>query len=338
MSARVALASAVLVGCASLVGVRDLPDSSTSGDGGDDGPSQDDATQCTPAATVLTASDDADYIATSGGFVIAQIAGVSVVRCAASGGCADPPNLLTVSASDTFEWSAVSTSLFYTTQANVGGAVHRTALDGTSDQVVLTTAASPSLIAASGAHEFWVDDATGDVHCLGCQGSDAVWISALGSPAGLLADANAVYALADDGNGTLVVDACASNAPCDTSPRVVIDGLAQSTTMAELASDGSRLYVAHDQAPLVEAIDSLGASTKLLSEVASALAVDAASGELFFAAADGTIGRVKASGGLPAGLGACPIAGTIAGLALDATNVYVLGEVGTATTVYAVPR
>ena len=346
--ARVLLAAALLGGCAEIVGVRDLPGDGDAGDAqpGDapnDAPLGD-APACAGARVVISSQTQADAIAAAGGFVYAQLEVEGLARCAADAACADPPNILGFGADQDFEQAAVGTRIAYTLLRvdATSTSVHLAALDGSGDQVIATSPqpAQATYVAFGGAHEFWMDASTGQTHCAGCTGPDAVWMTTGGDPHALLADANAVYVLDDDDQlaGLLAVYSCATSAPCATNTRV-IGGLDLATSGPQLASDGAKLYVAPLGQPYVAAYDAIGDETDMTSEGAQAIAVDATTGDLFYAADDGTIARVKTDGSkTETALTGCSLASQIIALAFDATNVYALVTDVTTSVVYAVPR
>lgn len=344
--ARAILAAALVAGCAEIVGVRDLPGDDAGdaqSDAPNDAPITGDAPACAGARVVISSQTQADAIAAAGGFVYAQLV-VGLARCAADGACADPPNILGFGADQDFEQAAVANQIAYTLRRvdATSTSVHLAALDGSGDQLLVTSPApaEATYVAFGGAHEFWMDASTGETHCAGCTGPDSVWMTTGGDARALLADANAVYVLDDDDqlSGLLAVYSCATSAPCATNTRVT-GGLDLATSGPQLASDGAKLYVAPLGQPYVAAYDAIGDETDITSEGAQAIAVDATTGDLFYAADDGTIDRVKTDGSkIKTALTGCALANEITALAFDATNVYALVTDVTTSVVYAVPR
>ena len=163
---------------------------------------------CTNATAVLSSSSPLALVSVAGGFVSAGVEDSSgtlianIVACPVGTTCTQPKSILNVGFNDNAQAYAASTQLFYTLDSSSVGSVHSIGYDGMNDATLLANAASPTWIAVSGTRTFWASDdlnGTASVHCIGCGTGDQTWISNLGPTYGLLADANDVYVIADDG-------------------------------------------------------------------------------------------------------------------------------------------
>ncbi len=333
-------AAAALAGCAELIGIHEIGGDAGAGDAGD---ASSDVSPDAPASCVrtpvLSTPVSPDSVAFSSGFVF-LVGGGQVSRCDATAACIDPTP--TVQNAD-LAGATVGASLAYTLQnTGSGGSVHTAALDGTNDTVLLSVpTASPEAVAMGGGRTYWVDANTGDVHCIGCVGADATWISALTAPTALLADGNSVYALALDSSGaTRGVYGCGAQLACATAPRVVTEHLDSATTVNGVATDGTYVYVARLTEKEIVGIDGLGNSTTLATGVvATAIAVDPTSKELFYGTLDGEIGRVTLDAShTRTVISQC--SAEIWSIAIDATHVYALEPASTNVEwiAYASPR
>lgn len=342
MSARLALvASALLVGCAQLVGIGDFPGAP---DAGGDAPDLGDApgpdgSACT-GAMVLTTSSDSSSVTSAGGFVFVETAD-GVVRCPTSGGCNDPPNLLNVAVDETFQAAAVGSSIVYSVLATSGGSIRATALDGSGSSTLVSVASgTPQNVAVSGSRTFWLDVDAGAVHCVGCVGSDALWMQGLVGTSDVFADSGQVYAVALDSGGNDAVYACGLTTPCGSSTPAWIDGLDLATYSTQFAADGARVYVARPDHNDIVGVDAISQVTTVVPNVhALTIAVDAKTGELFYMTDTGTLGRAKTDGSRPpTTIATCAFDPPITALAVDATSVYALVPPGAASTVYRFAR
>jgi hypothetical protein len=302
---------------------------------------------------VLSTTSYCDTVAAGGGLAFAGGAIANLMECASTGFCNGPPGIVHLTAGVNFQSFTVGSLIYFTLQGPMGadaGSVHSAALDGTNDQVLLPNRAWPYWIAQSGTRTFWVNDAISgssfsnlspsEVHCIGCSGSDTVWFTEAEATYGLIADAKNVYLLADDGsgNGTTGIYGCSVQTACGANPRVVITGLDGSTSNVYVASDGTYVYVARITQGDIVRIDGMGAMTTLATSASpEAIAVDATTNDLYYASSSGSVIRVKLdASAVPATLSRCQ-QGTMIGLALDATNVYVLDSASNYG-VFAVPR
>lgn len=336
--------------CAEIAGITDLPDAGSSSDAPPfDGPPP--QTTCSNGKTVLTTNTSASNVAASGGRFYAKAA-EGLLSCTVSAPCVNPGLFFNLSASDKLFSYAVGAQLAYTLQSGANsGSVHSRALDGTGDQTLGQSLAYPSWVAVSGSRTFWVDDAsTGTssqtpavLHCIGCGSGDMQWVTGLNATHAAFADANDAYVLADDGSSSFTygIYGCSVNSACGASPRVVAKGL--STNELGVASDGSNVFVARsDQTDLI-AIDKTGTAKPLALQVnITAMAVDAAKGQLYFVTFGGLVAVVKTDGSSsPSVVSNCDTNfGDIDSLAIDATNVYVLmTSLNTSgATILAIPR
>ena len=314
-------------------------------------------TGCSSGAVVISTSDELDLLSVNGGFAVAAVVGASgagdanLVACPTGAPCTNPKNLLNLAFSDTVGGYAAGSQIFYTVQSGAStGSLHSVAYDGTGDQVVLGNLANPTWVALSGTHTFWVDDdlsgSPATVHCVGCGTGDVTWMTNLTSTEGLFADANNVYVLADDGsaNATTAVYACSVQTACGSTMRTVMTGLSPTSVspVTQFASDGTHVYITNDATQIIR-VDPSGTQKTIANNVAAvAIAVDPATGELFYGDDDGTVGRVKTDGSAaPVPMSTCdPDApNDIYGIAFDSTHVYVLLVTTNLTSqVYAIKR
>jgi hypothetical protein len=346
LSARLAIglvaSAALVIGCAELIGIRDIGDAGDSGSTPDvvadvlpDAPPP--STLCTNAVTVLSASSASPLdLGVQGGFAYA-VAAEGIWRCAVTGSCVEP--LLTIEGqAPAFQDGVIGpSSLAYTIQTVAASGVHTSALDGTGDKVLLPTA-NAGFVALGLNQVYWLDDSTEDVHCIGCMGPgvDATWITGRSAPIALFADANSVYVVDYDSSTTLAIYGCSASAACDTSPSTVLGGLA-GPSKPMLASDDSFVYVARTEASDVVRVSSTTQAKVIMSGPVVALAVDKASGDLFYATAGGELGRTKSDGSQsPVPLSLCSSAPSA--VAFDATRVYALVFDGSKLDVIAAPR
>ena len=346
---RLLLASLVLVACRQISGIHEITfEGGTGGDGGGGG-------VCTGGTAVLTSSESLDALAVAGGYAMTATLSSSastyanVLACSTGSTCASPPGVLAIAFNESLSSFAASSLIYYAISGNTGS-IHSAGFDGKNDQVLLANAASPLWMGASGTKVFWTSDDGGatpaSLHCIGCGSGDQTWISNLGLTAGVLADASTVYVIADDGSNNLTdgIYSCSTTAACGASPKKLIAGLTFNAFFAssQIATDGTKLYVTNDQSAIIS-IDSSGTQKTVVQGVSAAvIAVDAATGDLFYGTDSGTIARVKADGSsAPVTISTCAPgdANSVTGIALDATNVYVLvvpttGDEG----VYAIKR
>jgi hypothetical protein len=335
-----------LVACAQIIGIGDFPgergDASSDAQVKDVAASDGPPSYCQNGTVVIASSTELDAIASANGFVFAQAFSVGLERCAIGSLCVDPPPLLNVPLTDDFDYATIGSSIVYSTRNNTGGTVRRTAYDGTGDVAIYSGTASPSFVALGGGAAYWVDQALpAQVHCIGCSASDTVWIDDLQNPIALFADSNAVYVVAvDDSNVNFAIFGCGMNAACSTQPRTVIKSLPNgSVGPTSVASDGVNVYVPRTIDSSIVSVDTIGNVTKLVSGVqATALAVDAPSGELFYGTTTGVIGRVKTDGSSPSTVSSCQ--GPILALSFDANDVFALVTTnqGAEWVTFAIPR
>lgn len=354
MSAAVAAALAALAvaaGCRQIAGVEPI----TYTDAGSA------TTSCTNTTLVMTSNSTLDLLTVSNGFVATSVengaasASTGIVDCPVGGFCAQPTNILSLGFTQSFGSYGAGSSLAYTLKQSDGGSVHSIAFDGGGDQVLLSGLSEPIWAAVAGPRTFWVDDGLmglpAKVHCIGCGASDTVWMNTPSSTAGLFADANNVYVIADpDGTATTIdVYGCGVTAPCGTTPRVVIAGLDATNfflgnpipyAVAFFASDGTNVYASDDANSIIR-IDQSNTQSPVITGIAAvAIAADGQTGDLFFADENGRIARTKADGtGTPTTLSTCDTNSAVDWLAFDATNVYALVYSSDgSSSVYAIKR
>lgn len=333
---------ALLSACADLVGITDLPDASDAALPPTDGSAGN--LVCPGSKTVIITTDSLHGMQAGGGYVFVMPSSGGVARCVAGGTCSVPTNFLALDPNAYFEGYAVDSLIHYTQQGGAdNGSVHTAALDGTNDQRVVGNLAAPTEIATSGgSRTFWLDDTTQPaVHCIGCNGSDAVWMSGFASSGRMWADANDVYVMTSDGGSTGTTDGiygCHASGACGTSYRTVATGI---DSLGFADSDGTNVYVWRYDYNDILSIDQSNSVTTLASAVgANDLKVDAATHELFYLSWANEIVRMPTTGGSPVTLTTCDASfGTPDSIALDATNVYVLVELSSFNyAVYALPR
>ncbi len=344
--ARAAIAALLLAGCRQVAGIDPITYAGAEG-----------GTGCSNGAVVISTSDQLDLLSVTGGFAISGVVGASgvgdtnLVACPTSAPCTNPNNLLSLAFNDVLGGYAAGSKIFDTVQNSpTTGALHSVAYDGTGDQVVLGNLTHPAWVAVSGARTFWVDDdlsgSAATVHCVDCSGTgDVTWMTNLTTTAGIFADANDVYVLADDGTGTTTaVYGCSVQTACNATSRTVITGLSPAATspVTQFASDGTNVYVSNDTTQIIR-IDPSGTQKTIANNVAAvAIAVDPATGELFYGDDDGTVGRVKTDGSAPPSpMSTCDpqTPNEIYGIAFDSTHVYVLLVTTNLTSqVYAIKR
>lgn len=333
-----ALALAAMA-CEALVGISDLPQASDGGDANADVTPPNNYV-CTNSTRLITSNGSLTTIKVGSGFVFGGGEGFGVLRCAPGNLCTGASDFVNITTGNTFEDFALApSSLFYTLEGVSGdaGSVHSSGLDGTGDQTLLTGQNYPSWAAVSGSRTFWVEDSINGsfdvdttpsiVHCIGCGGSDMPWITKVNATWGLIADANDVYVLADDGSAadTIGVYGCSVSSACGNSPRVVATGADYLTTESMLASDGTNVYLSRIDSTDIARIDPAGNAASLVTNATFyAIAVDAATGDLFFGTDNGVIGTVKTDGSSDiTKLSSCAPS-IVDALAFDATNLYVL--------------
>jgi hypothetical protein len=271
-----------------------------------------------PQMTELVGGFDSyDAIAVENGIVSVEIPGSGVVTCSVNG--CDSPTL--VVASDSYVTGALGSPVAYAAQVGtldgVSGELH--VVDTSGDHAIATGLVYPSWVAASGTRTFVADDSfsyddtPATIACVGCttDGQPAPWISGLGGGTyGMFADASNVYVLADDPTlSTVQLLACSTSHPCGSEPRLVLDGLDQTITAQQIASDGNAVYVAR-------AVTSVLPTTN-----ASALVWDASMHTLWFGTPSGDVGHMNADGTTTL---VASGAGSIRAIATDDTSVYVV--------------
>lgn len=346
---RLLLGSLLLVACRQIAAIHDITfEGGTGGDGG--------GNVCTNGAPVLTSTESLDILSVAGGYAMAATLSASssayanVLSCPTGSTCTNPPGILSIAFSSSLSSYSVS-SLVYYAIGGATGSIHSAGLDGKNDQVLLPNAASPLWLGATGTKVFWTSDDGGatpaSLHCLGCGGSDQTWISNLGLTLGVIADASTVYVIADDGSNNLTngIYSCSTSTACGATPKKLITGLSFNAfyASAQIATDGTYVYVTNDQSAIIR-IDSSGTQKTVVQGVSAAvIAVDPATGDLFYGTDSGTVARVKSDGSAaPVTLSTCAPgdANAITGVAFDTTNVYVL-VVPTSTNeqgIYAIKR
>ncbi|HEY2368459.1 MAG TPA: hypothetical protein VGH87_18810 [Polyangiaceae bacterium] len=284
-----------------------------------------------PQMTELFGELDAyDAISVQNGLVSVEIPGSGVVTCSVNG--CDSPTLLV--ASDAYVTGALASSVTYAAQDGtddgVSGELH--VVDASGDHAIATGLAYPSWVATSGARTFVADDSfsyddtPATIACVGCtsDGQAAPWISGLGgSTYGMFADATNVYVLADDPTlSTVQLLACSASHPCWGEPRIVLDGLDQTITAQQIASDGDAVYVARAVTSDVVRVDASGVTPILPTTNASALVWDASMHVLWFGTPNGDVGYANADG--TANTLIASAAGSIRAIATDDSSVYVV--------------
>ncbi len=284
-----------------------------------------------PQMTELVGGFDSyDAIAVQNGVVSVEIPGSGVVTCSVNG--CDSPTLLV--ASDAYVTGALGSPVAYAAQVGtvdgVSGELH--VVDTSGDHAIATGLVYPSWVATSGTRTFVADDSfsyddtPATIACVGCtsDGQPAPWISGLGGGTyGMFADASNVYVLADDPTlSTVQLLACAASHPCWSEPRLLLDGLDQTITAQQIASDGDAIYVARAVTSDVVRVDASGVTSILPSTNASALVWDASMHTLWFGTPGGDVGHMNADGTTT--FVASSGAGSILAIATDDTSVYVV--------------
>ena len=338
------LAPLLFVACRQVAGIHEITyEAGTVGDSGN-------GNGCTNGTLVLSSSDSLDLLYVAGGYDVVAVPDQSSVTglgfsnlhaCATGTPCSQPAGLLTLGFNDVImDYAASSSQIVYAVQTNQttgAGAIHSIGFDGTNDKTLLASASWPSWITTSGNSTFWVSDdqTTATLHCIGCGGnmSDQTWMSNanLTVTLGAFADANTVYVVADDGSGgsTDAIYTCSTTTACGTTAKQLVKGLQFNAInlKAEIVSDGTNVYVTNESSAIAS-ITPAGVQTSIVKGVTtSALAVDGATGDLFYGAENGTVSRTKTDGsGTPTVLSTCDPQNPsdILGVALDATYVYVL--------------
>ncbi len=298
------------------------------------------APACTDAApsVVFHGLDAYDALSVKDGFVYVELPGTGVQRCATTG-CLTPTSVVD---SQAFVSAALGNGgVAYTTQiagadGTIGGEIRSVNVDGTSDQSLLGGLTYPAYIGTSGTLAFWADDSFANddtpatINCVGCTGSgSSPWITGLGGGTyGMIADTANVYVLADNATLTSVqLLACSVHTACFSEPRVLIADLDQTATAQQLASDGTNAWVARATHHDVVRVDPSGVVTPIATvaqtSTITAIALDSASGELYFGTSDGAVSRVKADGSSQPESVTCWTT-PIAALAVDGVSVYML--------------
>ncbi len=312
------VALAAIIACADLVGIGDLPSAAEAGDVQNDTPPPNNYV-CSSSTTILTTTTGfPSTINVANNFVYGGGQGVGIFRCATTGVCNGASDFVNITPGNTFESYAVApSSLYFTLQGATGdaGSVHSAALDGTGEQTVLSNQTYPSWMASSGSRTFWVEDTINGsldesftpsvVHCIGCSGPDTPWITNLNGTYGLIADANDVYVLAEDGSAaeTNGIYGCSVQNACGNGPRIVTTGLDEFIVQQEIASDGTNVRVCSalrrqtsHESILVGNV-TLTRSSRTPRSLRSA--ADGSTNDLFFATDNGLIETVKADGSGP---------------------------------------
>jgi hypothetical protein len=333
---RLLLASLLLVACRQIAGIK--PITYSGADGG---------TGCSNGTVVLSSSNSLDLLTVAGGYDIVAVPDTTAIgysglhACATSTPCTEPPGLLTLGFNDIVtDYAASPTQIVYaveTNQTTGTGAIHSVSFDGTNDKTLLASASYPLWITTTAASTFWVSDdgASASLHCIGCGGNmnDQTWMSNpnLTATLGTFSDASTVYVIADDGTaaGTYGVYTCSATTACGTNGKLLAKGFqfAAINIKSEVVSDGTNVYVTNESSAIAS-ITPAGVQTSIVKGVAtSAIAVDGATGEIFYGTDNGTVAKAKTDGsGTPTTLSSCDpgSANDILGIALDATNVYVV--------------
>lgn len=328
-----------LFGCRDIAGVKPI----TYSDAGSSG-----CNTPTPR-TLFDGPVEYDVIYASGGFVYLESLG-GVDRCPEADCTGGPTKIAAPDASSSFESSVLagSTIDYSVLGAADKGDLHSVGLDGTGDQVILAGAETPYWLAVSGSRLFWTDDAYNEgsasgvdsVACLGCSGPGSTpWIDS-GAFAGgiyaLVADANNVYVLADDASAAFhSLLSCPVSAPCGATPKKLLGNLDYTMTSTQIAIDGTYVYLAREDHSDVVRVDASGNMLQVVtSQDVTAIAVDAAAGNLYFATASGAINRVSTAGGALTTL-TC-VADTVYTIAVDDAVYFVAGALG--GTVYSIAK
>jgi hypothetical protein len=251
--------------------------------------------------------------------------------------CTDPTPI--ISDADLQGAFVSSSGIVYTLFGASTGSVHSAALDGTADTILYTTPPGvlPDYVTSNGPRTYWVDDGTSDVHCSGCAGADAIWITGLNNTSAIFADPNSVYALASDPSNTALSLYGCSGAACSSSPAFVIPSLPTDSSLATLGSDGTKHVFASRTTDIISVDDLTLTATPIVQAVAQAIVVDGPNAQLFYGSVSGAIVRTQTDGTQSTTLSACAKAPSA--LAFDAAHVYVfLEDTTVGGTVYAIPR
>jgi hypothetical protein len=361
LNARVAgvlVASAALAvlafACADIVGITALPDGATYDAPPYDGPPPPSGA-CSGSTQILITNDTLSSLGAAGGRIFAQTSTTGIIACSTSAKCSNPQPMFNIAVSDQLESYGLGAQILYTLQGPSGfdaGSLHSIGFDGTGDQALLAKLAYPYWVAPSGSKTFWADDISSvsskpvpaTLHCLGCGSGDAPWITNLNATKAVFADSSRVYVLVDDGSSSFTdgIVACSVNTACGASPQTIVSG-GLDTIGKTVVSDGTKVYVARSDVSDLVSIDQNGVPSVIAKNIyVVALVIDVAKGELVFATDGGIIAVVKTDGSSsPTVISSCDTLdyGTIEGLALDATRVYVLmTDFTNGSGVFAIPR
>jgi len=307
---------------------------------------------CHDGTTLLSTNVMLDRLGIANGFVYARVNAnaytpIGVMRCATTGGCTAATSILEDAGASVFQDYAVGGSLYTTFLDDAGGgSVHAAMLDGTNDQILVADASFPSWVTTSGSNVFWVSDAItaggtspSVVYCAGCDAGSA-WLSEPAATYAVFADDRSVYLLADDGTKTTEgIYGCSLDGGCiEGGARTLITGLVTDLP-DQVASDGTYVYVARNDHSTIVRIDTTNTATNFVTNVvALAIAIDPASGTLFYGSVEGGIYSMPTDGSKPATeLATCSNA-TINSIVFDATNVYALVDGTNTNLIYAAPR
>jgi len=194
---------------------------------------------------------------------------------------------------------------------------------------------------------FWVDDplsfagtTPATVNCVGCNGSGSTpWITGLTQTYALIADANWVYVLVDDGTGTLTDNlvACSTQTACGANPKKLATSIANLTAPEStyITSDGTYAYIARPSHTDVIRVDTAGNATEIVKAQNVFAIVADTLGNLYFANDSGFIFSTKSDGtGTPTEIVCNPSLPTA--IAVDAQNIYFLAG-SPNTSPYAAP-
>ena len=280
----------------------------------------------TPAA-VFSGQETYDSLNVENGTLYVEVLGSGLRSCATTG-CNDSPTTV-FDLDDYVSFTMGPTAITYARQTEIDSSQ----LDGTSVQTVTANLTAPAFVATSGTRTFWVqdsfavDETPATVWCLGCtpDGQPTEWIQGIGGASyGLLADASNVYVLEDDPTLTTVrLLACSVQAPCYSEPKLLVDGLDNTVVTAQVASDGTNVYVA--RAEDIARVDPSGNVTSVVTTpYVTSIAVDAAAGNLYYGTAVGEIDRVTLDAAATNTTLVCGGPDPITALAFDATSLYFL--------------
>jgi hypothetical protein len=229
--------------------------------------------------------------------------GGSILRALVGGGAGSTyyaDNLATVLATDgtRLVWLDVNTTI--SSRLLTGGTV--TQLLSTSGILTMSVAAGYVYYGTSGG-------VVGRVIVDGSSGPTT--ITSIASPRAVVADANAVYVVALNGD--------VSTAP-PTGVNVIASTIATGATTEVLALDATNVYWITTQGDVVAHArgSSLQTTLATLQSIASNLVTDGTA--LYWAGTDGTIRELPVSGGTPIVLASSQ--GKVGSIAIDATSVY----------------